>query len=77
MADAAFCAIAVQNTPGGYYNIERMLKSVLARGGRVRICGGCSEARGIKDPPLIEGTEMSTMAELTQWVMDSDKVVTF
>lgn len=26
---------------------------------------------------LIEGTEMSTMAELTHWVVDSDKVVTY
>lgn len=25
----------------------------------------------------IEGTEISTMADLTQWVVDSDKVVTF
>jgi uncharacterized protein involved in oxidation of intracellular sulfur len=77
MADAAFCALAGQNTPNGYYNIERMLKAVLAKGGKVKICGGCSEARGIKNLPLIEGTEMSTMAELTQWVVDSDKVITF
>ena len=54
-----------------------MLKAVLAKGGKVKICGGCSEARGIKNLPLIEGTEMSTMAELTQWVVDSDKVITF
>ena len=77
MADAAFCALASQNTPGGYYNIERMMKSVIAKGGKVKICGGCSEARGIKNLPLIEGTEMSTMAELTNWVVDSDKVITF
>ena len=34
MADAANCALANQNTPNGYYNIERMLKSVLAKGGK-------------------------------------------
>jgi len=28
MADAATCALSNQNTPNGYYNIERMLKSV-------------------------------------------------
>jgi uncharacterized protein involved in oxidation of intracellular sulfur len=77
MADAAFCALDRQNTPDGYYNIERMLKAVLSRGGKVKICGGCSEARGIKDLPLIEGAEMSTMAELSQWVVDSDKMLTF
>jgi len=77
MADAVFCALPQQNTPSGYYNIERMLKAVLSRGGQVKICGGCSEARGIKVLPLIEGAEMSTMAELAQWVVDSDKILTF
>lgn len=77
MADAANCALANQNTPNGYYNIERMLKSVITKGGKVRICSSCAEARGLKSSPLIEGTEISTMAELTNWVVDSDKVVTF
>lgn len=76
MADAANCALANQNTPNGYYNIERMLKSVLAKGGKVKICGSCAEARGLKNAQLIEGTEISTMAELTNWVVDSDKVIT-
>lgn len=77
MADAAACALSGQNTPSGYYNIERMLKLVLSKGGKVRICGSCAEARGLKNLPLIEGASLSTMAELTQWVVESDKVVTF
>lgn len=77
MADAVSCALANQNTPNGYYNIERMLKAVLAKGGKVKICGSCAEARGLKSAPLIEGAEISTMAELTNWVVNSDKVVTF
>jgi uncharacterized protein involved in oxidation of intracellular sulfur len=77
MADAAGCALSNQNTPNGYYNIERMLKSIISRGARVKICGSCAEARGLKSAPLIEGTEISTMGELTRWVIDSDKVVTF
>ena len=77
MADAAFCALPNQNTPAGYYNIERMLKSILNKGGQVRICGTCADARGIKNLSLIEGTEISTMAELAVWTMDSDKVITF
>jgi len=32
MADAVNCAIAGQKTPTGYYNIERMLRSVAQRG---------------------------------------------
>ena len=77
MADAANCAIANQNTPNGYYNIERMLKVIIAKGAKVKICGSCADARGLKNTPLIGGTEISTMAELTNWVVDSDKVITF
>jgi uncharacterized protein involved in oxidation of intracellular sulfur len=77
MADAANCAIANQNTPNGYYNIERMLKLIISKGTKVKICGSCAEARGLKTVQLIEGTEISTMAELANWVADSDKVITF
>jgi len=77
MADAANCALANQNTPNGYYNIERMLKAILSKGAKVKICGSCADARGLRTAQLIEGTEISTMAELTNWVVDSDKVLTF
>ena len=77
MADAAACAIANQTTPNGYYNIERMLKLAINKGTMVKICGSCADARGLKHTPLIEGAEISTMAELTNWVVDCDKVLTF
>jgi uncharacterized protein involved in oxidation of intracellular sulfur len=77
MADAAFCAIPNQTTPNGYYNIERMIKFSLGKGAKVKICGSCADARGIKNIELIEGAEISTMAELTKWIVESDKVVTF
>jgi uncharacterized protein involved in oxidation of intracellular sulfur len=77
MADAATCALANQNTPKGYYNIERMLKLIISKGAKVKICASCADARGIKSLQLIEGTEISTMAELTNWVVNSDRVITF
>ena len=77
MADAVTCTLPGQNTPDGYYNIERMIKSVLSKNGKVRLCGSCCEARGIKDLPLIEGAELSTMKELTRLTMECDKMVTF
>ena len=77
MADATFCAIPSQTTPNGYYNIERMIKLALAKGAKVKICGSCADARGIKNLQLIEGTEISTMAELANWLVESDKVMTF
>jgi uncharacterized protein involved in oxidation of intracellular sulfur len=77
MADGANCAIAGQTTPNGYYSIERMLKLSLNKGAKVKICGSCAEARGLKNIPLVEGAEISTLADLTNWVVDSDKVLTF
>lgn len=77
MADAANCAIAGQTTPNGYYNIERMLKLSLNKGAKVKICGSCAEARALKNTALVEGAEISNLAELTNWVVDSNKVLTF
>jgi len=77
MADGANCAIANQTTPNGYYNIERMMKLSLNKGAKVKICGSCAEARGLKNFPLVEGSEISNLGELTNWVIDSDKVLTF
>jgi uncharacterized protein involved in oxidation of intracellular sulfur len=77
MADAVTCALPNQSTPQGYYNIERMLKSVISKGRQVKACGSCSEARGLKGLALIEGVEISTMSQLTLWSVESDKVITF
>ncbi len=77
LGDAVSCALPNQVTPQGYYNLERMLKAVLAKGGQVKLCGSCAEARGLKELGLIEGAEVSTMGQLTQWVVESDKVLTF
>ncbi len=77
LADAVTCGLPNQNTPSGYYNIERMLKSVLKRGGEVKSCGGCSQARGIDKIPFIEGIMLSNMNEFAQWTVEYDKVLTF
>ena len=77
MADAVGCALPNQNTPQGYYNIERMLRSILAKGGKVKACGSCVDARGIRQLTLLEGVEIGNMLELAKWSVDSDKVFTF
>lgn len=77
MADAVTCALANQTTPNGFYNIERMLQLAITKGTQVKICGSCADARGLKNATLIEGAEISNMSELTNWVVDSDKVLTF
>ncbi|OFX43770.1 MAG: hypothetical protein A2046_05120 [Bacteroidetes bacterium GWA2_30_7] len=77
MADAVSCAIPNQNTPNGYYNIERMLKAVVLKKGQIKICTSCVEARGLKELKFVEGVSLSSMKELTQLTMESDKVLTF
>lgn len=77
IADAANCAIANQTTPNGYYNIERMLKLSLNKGAKVKICESCAESRGLINLKLVEGAEISNLAELTNRVVDSHKVLTF
>lgn len=77
LGDAVTCALPNQGTPQGYYNLERMFHAVVAKGGQIKVCGTCSEARGIKGIPLIEDVEISTMSQLAQWTVEADKVITF
>lgn len=77
MADAVSCAIAGQKTPNGYYNIERMMKLSLNKGTKVKLCGSCSDARGLTAEQIIEGTEMSNMEELGNWIAGADQMLTF
>lgn len=77
LADAVTCGLPNQTTPQGYYNVERMLKAIIYKGGQIRACGSCSDASGINELPLIEGVELSTMSQPTQWLVETDKVLVF
>ena len=77
MGDSVAAAKPGQKTPEGYYNLERMVKSLGAKGVAVGACGTCIDARGMTDEPLVEGVSRSSMAELTTWTIWADKVITF
>lgn len=77
MGDAVGAAKAGQQTPNGYYNLERMLKGIVSRGGEVLLCGTCMDARGIKESEILEGTRRSTLDELTQKTASAEKVLVF
>ncbi len=77
VADSVVAAKAGQKTPEGYYNVERMLKRVLAGNGKVLLCGTCMEARGLDDAALIAGARRSTMDELATATTEADKVMVF
>ncbi len=77
MADAVLSAKAGQKTPEGYYNVERMLKRVLAGKGRVLLCGTCMDARGLAEAELMEGARRSAMDDLAAETLAADKVLAF
>ena len=77
LGDAVGCAMAGQKVPNGYYHLDRMIVSLSRQGSEVACCGTCLEARGITDEMLIEGARRSTLAELGDWTLWADKVVTF
>jgi uncharacterized protein involved in oxidation of intracellular sulfur len=77
MADAVLAAKGGQRTPEGFYNVERMLKRVLAANGRLLPCGACMDARGVGEAELMDGARRSTMDELAAATIDADKVLVF
>lgn len=77
MADAVLSAKSGQKTPDGFYNVERMLKRVIAGKGQVLLCGTCLDARGIADAEVMEGARRSTMDELAAATIAADKVLVF
>ena len=77
LGDAASCAKAGQQTPNGYYNIERMLRAVGRRGAQIAVCGTCMDARGLGDDDLTEPAQRSTLDELTEWSRRADRVLVF
>ncbi len=76
MGDAVVCAKTGQQTPDGYYNLERMLKP-LARKGEVLLCGTCMDARGMGEDETMSGARRSSMDELAQRTRSAEKVLVF
>ena len=77
MGDSVVAAKKGQKTPEGYYNMEKMLQSLVSKGVEVKTCGTCINARGISDEDLVEGVERGTMKILATWIKESDRVVSF
>lgn len=77
MADSVGCAKAGQDTADGYYNVGRMLRSVLTKGGGVSLCGTCADARGLEEAEWIDGAERGSMDQLAEWTLEADRVLVF
>lgn len=71
------CALAGQQTPNGYYNLERMLKAAASHGAEIGCCGTCLDARGIRDDMLVEGAHRSSLEQLTDWTLWAEQTLVF
>lgn len=79
MNDAVDMARNTCVPPIGYdQDLVKMMKELISVGVVVKVCGTCMARCGIhKNVPYYEGAEKSTMAALTEWVITSDKVISF
>ena len=77
LGDAASVAKSGQQTPNGYYNLERMIANILRKSAKVLVCGTCMDARGLTQEDLIMDVQRSTMDELTALTYDAANVLVF
>jgi len=77
MGDAIGCAKRGQKPPEGYYNLERMLKGLVAKAVPIGACGTCMDARGYAESELTDGVHRSNMAELVAWTLECERVLVF
>lgn len=78
MGDGVINAVSGQDTPQGYYNIERMLKSIIVKKGRVILCTTCMNARGMSGDGLVRGAEKSSTDEVARVIEEeAEKVLVF
>ena len=81
--DAVFAAKRGQRPPempvgdAGMPNCEELLRASMEEGLRVKACRVCSTERGLSAEELIEGVEMASMVDLVDWVVSSDRTVSF
>ena len=75
-ADGVMCAKKGQQTPDGYYNVERMLRPIL-RKGSVMVCRTCMAARGLTPEDLMEGVLETRLGDLAQLALEADKVLVY
>jgi uncharacterized protein involved in oxidation of intracellular sulfur len=77
IGDAAMAAHKNQKVPKGFYNLEVMLENAGRHHAQIRVCGTCTDTRGINSDDLMAAAHRSTLDELAQWTTLADKVLTF
>ncbi len=65
--------------PDNYDNdLVKMLKEMFESGIELKVCGTCQARCGLfKNEPYFDPNIKATMNDLSMWIIDSDKVLTF
>lgn len=59
------------------FDLQAMLRGLLSKGARLKICTTCLNRCGIGHGDVIPEAPMATMADLAAWVAGAGQVVTF
>ncbi len=63
--------------PEGFFDLCGMLKELAGKGAEIKYCKTCIDRCGVGTGDMTPAIKMGSMRELNEWVMGSDKVVTF
>jgi uncharacterized protein involved in oxidation of intracellular sulfur len=62
---------------GAEFDLQAMLRALLARGARIKICTTCVTRCGLRGGDVMPEAVLSSMADLAAWLIESDRAVTF
>lgn len=74
-SDSVACAVKNQTPSATKYSAGDLITELIGKGATIKLCKSCMEARGIGE--LIEGVQISNLKEYTEWVVSSDKIISF
>ena len=77
IADGVYCAVANTKVPAGAYHILSMVEEIIKSEGEIKMCTSCGNARGLSDIKMANGVEWTNLKTLTDWTIQSDRVLNF
>ena len=77
IADGVYCALADIKGEQGILNVEEMLTGIVKNGGLLKMCTSCGKSRDLMDKQTIAGAEWTNLKALSDWIIESDKVINY
>jgi len=83
MEDAVFAAKRGQKPPempvgdAGMPNCEELLRGAIREGLQIKACRVCCMERGLQTEEVMEDVVVGSMVDLVNWVVESDRTVSF